>query len=146
MRRSLFPLAAGLVGAAFALSGYSGGGRVASGPATIPYVCEDGRQAAAVYESGGDFLHAKVLLTIDGRTTELEAAPTLYGTRYRNEPTAAEPRALVWTLRGERAWLAEATEALKSAEEGRAIARCMRLRTAMAQAATADAGHSPDDH
>ena len=51
----------GLLGAAFLLSGYSGPGRLAATPAIVPYACEDGRQVAAIYESGGDHSHAKVL-------------------------------------------------------------------------------------
>jgi len=138
-------VAAGLLGAAFMLSAYSGGGRVANSPAAVPYVCEDGRQASAIYEHGGDYLHAKVLLTFDGRTTELEAAPTLYGVRYRGEPSAEEPRALVWSLRGERAALAEVADPHDVASEGRPIARCTRLRTAAVSAPAGEAGHS-DDH
>ena len=77
MNRSSPFAAVTLIGAAFMLSGFSGGGRVASGPATVPYMCSDGRPASAIYEHGGDFLHAKVMLTFDGRTTELAAAPTV---------------------------------------------------------------------
>ena len=126
--------------AAFMLLGFSGGGRVANSPATIAYVCDGGGQAAAIYEHGGDYLHAKVMLTYGGRTTELEAAPTLYGIRYAGEPSAEEPRALVWSLRGERAVLAEATDPHDVTSEGRPIANCTRLRGASA------VGHSPDDH
>lgn len=134
------------VGAALMLSGYSGGGRVANAPPVIPYVCEGGRQASAIYEHGGDYLHAKVKLTFDGRTTELEAAPTLYGVRYRSEPSATEPRALLWSIRGETAALAEATDPHDISGEGRPIARCTRLRTAAAAGAARDAGHSPEEH
>ncbi len=136
--------AAGLFGAALMLSAFSGGGRVANSPAVVPYVCEDGRQASAIYEHGGDYRHAKVLLTFDGRTTELEAAPTLYGVRYASEPSATEPRRLLWSLRGERTVLAEAGEPHDVASEGRPIARCTRLRTAAAAAAAGDPGHSED--
>lgn len=135
---------AGLLGAAFMLSAYSGGGRVANSPAVVPYVCENGRQAAAIYEHGGDYLHAKVLLTFDGRTTELEAAPTPYGVRYRSEPSAAEPRALIWSLRGERAALAEAADPHDLVDEGRPIARCRRLRSAAASPPAGEAGHAED--
>jgi len=125
--------------AAFMLIG-AGGGRVANSPAIVPYVCEGGGQAAAIYAHGGDFRHAKVMLTYGGRTTELGAAPTLYGIRYLGEPSAEEPRALVWSLRGERALLAEATDPDDVASQGRPIASCTRLRSASA------VGHSPDDH
>lgn len=143
MKRSSPFAAAGLIGAAFLLSGYSGGGRVANSPPVIAYACEDGRQAAAIYEHGNDYLHAKVRLTFDGRTTELEAAPTLYGIRYRGEPSGDEPRTLMWSLRGERAWLAEATEPNDVASQGRPIVQCTRVRTAIA---AADPGHSADSH
>lgn len=118
----------------------AGGGRVANAPAIIPYACDSGGQAAAIYEHGGDYRHAKVKLTYGGRTTELEAAPTLYGIRYMREPSAEEPRALVWSLRGERATLAEATDPDDVASEGSRIASCHRLRVASA------VGHSADDH
>lgn len=143
MKRSSPFAAAAMVGAAFMLSGASGGGRVANSPPVIAYVCEDGRQAAAIYEHGNDYLHAKVKLTFDGHTTELEAAPTLYGIRYVSEPSAEEPRALMWSLRGERAWLAEATEPHDVASQGRPIAQCTRMRQAMAAATP---GHSPESH
>jgi hypothetical protein len=135
---------AGLLGAAFMLSAFSGGGRVANSPAVVPYVCEDGRQASAIYEHGGDYLHAKVLLTFDGRTTELEAAPTLYGARYRSEPSAEEPRSLLWSLRGERTVLAEAGDPHDVSGEGRPIARCKRLRTAAVSPTPGEPGHSED--
>lgn len=126
--------------AGFMLLGFSGGGRVANSPAIISYVCEGGGQAAAIYEHGGDYRHAKVMLTYGGRTTELKAAPTLYGIRYLGEPSGDDPRALVWSLRGERAVLAEATDPHDATSEGRPIASCTRLRVASA------AGHSADDH
>ena len=143
MKRSSPLAAAGLLGAAFLLSGFSGGGRVANAPPVIAYACEDGRQAAAIYEHGNDYLHAKVRLTFDGHTSELEAAPTLYGLRYVGEPSAEEPRALMWSLRGERAWLAEAVEPHDVTSQGRPIVQCTRVRTAMA---SAEAGHSPESH
>lgn len=125
-----FPM---LIGIAFALSGYAGGGgRVASSPANVPYVCEGGQTASAVYENGSNFRLAKVLLTVEGRTTEMEAAPTLYGIRYRNEPTAAESRHLIWAVSGERAWLAEATEPYRSDREGQRLLNCHRQRGAAA--------------
>ena len=139
MLRSTAFTAAALIGSAALLSGYSGGGRVKNGPATVPYACEDGRQASAIYEHGGDFHHAKVMLTFDGRTTELEAAPTLYGMRYRSEATPA----LVWSIRGETALLAEANDPHDVTDEGRPIARCTRLRRA---AAGHGAGHDGEAH
>lgn len=143
MKRSSPIVAAGLIGAAFLLSGYSGGGRVSNSPPVIAYACEGGRQAAAIYEHGNDYFHAKVLLTFDGRTTELEAAPTLYGIRYVGEPSGEQPRALMWSLRGERAWLSEATEPHDVTSQGQPIAQCTRVRGTLA---SAEAGHSADSH
>lgn len=140
MNRSSPITAAMLIGAALMLSGYSGGGRVVSGPAIVPYVCEDGRPISAIYEHGGDFLHAKVLITYDGRTTELEAAPTLYGIRYTGEAgEGGQP--LAWSLRGERAWLSEVTDAADVANPGRPIAQCTRQRST-----GGEAGHSEGEH
>jgi len=128
MLRSTILSAAALIGAAVMLSGYAGGGRVKNGPAVISYACEDGRQASAIYAHGGDFRHATVTLTFDGRTTELEAAPTLYGMRYASEGSPA----LVWSIRGENAFVAETADRHDVTSEGRAIARCTRLRRAAA--------------
>jgi hypothetical protein len=122
-----------LLGIAFSLSAYSGGGgRVASSPAVVPYTCEGGGTASAIYENGSNFRLAKVLLTVDGRTTELEAAPTLYGMRYHHEPSASDPRNLIWAVWGERAWLAEGTEPYASDREGQRLLNCHRQRGAAA--------------
>lgn len=134
MNRSPIAVAA-LVGAALMLSGFAGGGgRVKSGPATIPYACEDGRQVQAVYEYGGDYLHARVQLTYDGQTAELSAAPTLTGMRYVG--SGAQP--LAWLLRGEHALLAQVGDAANVEETGQPIAQCVRMRGgAMAHAESA---------
>jgi hypothetical protein len=109
--------------------GSSGGGRVKSGPPTIPYLCHDGRsydgrEATVIYQNGSDYLHAKALVTYEGRTTEMRAAPALYGVRYRTE---AQP-AMAWSLRGEDAWLTESPDADGYTRQEREIARCIRLR------------------
>lgn len=128
-----------LIGIAFALSAFSGGGgRVASGPANVPYVCEGGQTVSAVYENGSNFRLAKVLLTAEGRTTELEASPTLYGMRYHHEPSASDPRNLIWAVWGERAWLSEGTEPYASDREGQRLLNCHRQRGA--------AGHGEAAH
>ena len=128
-----------LIGFAFALSGYSGGGRVANAPAIVPYVCDGGRTVSAIYEHGGVFRQARLRLTVDGRTSEMMAAPTLYGSRYLGEPTAAEPRRLLWALRGERAWLAEASDPYRSDREGARLLNCYRQRGS-------DAAHGEASH
>ncbi len=140
MTRS-FPLTAtALVGAAFMLSGFAGGGRVASSPATVPYVCQNGQAASAIYENGGDYLHAKVLLTYDGRTTELEAAPTQFGVRYTAAPAEGGDRFLSWSLQGEQAFLTEVADPEDVTTPGSPIAQCMRQR------GTQMASHSNGEH
>ncbi|MDQ8757900.1 MliC family protein [Sphingosinicella sp. LHD-64] len=128
MTRSFPITAATLIGAAFLLSGYAGGGRVAASPATVPYVCQNGQAASAIYENGGDFLHAKVLLTYDGRTTELEAAPTQFGVRYTSAPAAGSAQHLSWSLQGEQAFLTEVADPADVTTPGRPIAQCLRQR------------------
>jgi Membrane-bound lysozyme-inhibitor of c-type lysozyme len=117
-----------LIGAAFALSGFAGGGRVANSPAVIPYVCEGGQTASAIYENGSNFRLAKVQLTVDGRVTQFDAAPTLYGMRYRHAPSASDPRNIIWAVWGERAWLSEATDPYASDREGQRLLSCHRQR------------------
>jgi len=114
-----------------------------SGPPVVPYACDSGREASAVYESGSDYRHAKARITLDGRTLELRAAPTLYGVRYRGAAEEGGP-ALAWTLRGEQAWLTESPDEDGYAGEERELARCVRVRGAVPYAAAAD-GHD-DDH
>lgn len=138
MKFSTLTAATALVGAGFMLSGFAGGGAVKSGPANVPYMCDGGRTATAIYEYGGVFRDAKVLLTFDGRTTELEAAPTLYGLRYMSE--GAQP--LAWALRGEQAWLSEVTDANDVTSPGRPVAQCMRYRGSPG----AGTAHGPGEH
>jgi hypothetical protein len=129
----------GLIAIAVMLSGFAGGGRVANAPPVVPYVCDGGRTASAIYQHGGVFIQARLRLTIDGRTSEMMAAPTLYGSRYLGEPSAGEPRRLIWSLRGEQAWLAEATEPYRSDGEGRRLLTCHRQRGA-------GEAHGPAEH
>jgi hypothetical protein len=95
-------------------------------PAIIPYLCQDGGVANVVYESGGDYRHARALISYDERTLEMRAAPALYGVRYRT--AAANEPALAWSLRGEEAWLTESPDADGYTREERELARCVRLR------------------
>ena len=117
-----------LLAAPSVLIGSSGGGRVKSGPAIIPYQCSDGHPANVVYESGSDYLHARALVAHDGRTFDMRAAPTLYGVRYRTEGSDEGGRPMAWSLRGEEAWLTEAPDADSYTRDETAIARCARLR------------------
>ncbi len=115
-----------------------------AGPAPIPYLCSDGHSASVVYESGSDFHHAKALVTYEGRTIEMRAAPTLYGVRYRAEAGEGGPP-LAWSLRGEEAWLTEAPDEDSYTRQERAIVRCIRVRGALpVQTASADS-HGSDD-
>ena len=143
MKPTTFLLAAALVAApAFAFAA-STPPPAKSGPPTVPYVCDGGRPASVVYESGSDFTHARALVTLDGRTVEMRAAPTLYGVRYRAEE-AEEGAPLAWSLRGEYAWLTEAPTDDSYTRQEREIARCHRLRgMAAAEAALEEHG---DDH
>ena len=95
-------------------------------PPIVSYLCSDGLTADVVYRSGSDFGHARALVTHDGRTVELRAAPTLYGVRYRAE--AAEGPALAWSLRGEEAVLSEAPQADSYTRPERELLRCVRVR------------------
>lgn len=142
MKASAIFAAASLTGAAFLLSGFSGPTAVKSGPPVIPYLCEDGRPATAVYEHGGDYRYAKVKLTYDGHTTELRAAPAVTGMRYLSEADGEGGHALIWSVRGEEGHLAEAHDG-----EDRPLARCTRVRGAAAgEAAAPSEGHDEESH
>lgn len=110
-----------------------------AGPAIVPYLCDGGRAASVVYESGSDYQHARALVTLDGRTLELRSAPTLYGVRYRAETAEEGTAPLAWSLHGEEARLTEAPDADSYAREERELARCIRVRgMAAAQPAHGD--------
>lgn len=121
---------AAIPAAALALA--PGGPMPKAGPPEVPYLCDDGRKAKVIYENGVGSRHARALVEIDGRTIELEQAPTLYGVRYR-AAAADEGTPLAWSIRGEEAWLTEAPEADSYTREERALARCVRLRGALAE-------------
>jgi len=97
------------------------GHRTAPGPAGIPYACDGGRTARIVYEGGGYFPRAHARLSYDGREVALAAVPPTYGLRYVSEG----PPILIWSARGEEAWLSEL-----GADGGaeREIAHCLRMR------------------
>ena len=124
MKLATLGAAAALVAVPALAIASGGGGRVKSGPAIIPYLCDGGR-AAIVYESG-DFHHGRATVTFDGRRLELGAAPTLYGLRYRGEEDGSS--AVAWTLRGEEGWLTESPSEESYMNEEQALARCVRLR------------------
>ena len=111
-------------------------------PPVVPYLCSDGQTANVVYRSGSDFRHARALVTHDGRTLELRAAPTLYGVRYRGE--ASTGAALAWSLRGEEAVLSEAPEDDSYTRDERELLRCVRIRGRLP--GDAHAGEAHGDH
>ena len=115
-----------------------------SGPPVVPYLCNEGRQASVVYESGNDYIHARALVTIDGRTIEMRAAPALYGVRYRSEGAG---ESLAWSLRGEQARLTESPDADGYTGEEHALADCVRLRGAPPPAGESHGGDAHgEDH
>jgi hypothetical protein len=128
IRSSAFLVVAGLTALPSTAIG-SGGVRLgASEPPIVPYLCSDGGTASVVYRGGSDFHHAQALVSHDGRTFSLRAAPTLYGVRYRGESEGGP--ALAWSLRGEEAVLSEAPEADSYTRTERELLRCIRIRGA----------------
>jgi membrane-bound inhibitor of C-type lysozyme len=112
------------------------------GPAGIPYACADGKPARITYEGGGYFPRARASLLYDGRMIELRATPPTFGLRYVSEGEGEENHGpiLVWSTRGEEAWLSELAD--DSATE-REIAHCTRVRSEGAEgAAEATEEHS----
>src|SRR4051812_10575768 len=92
-----------------------------AGPAGIPYACAGGKTARVVYEGGGYFPRARARLVYDGREIALAAVPPTYGLRYVSD---SEP-ILIWSARGEEAWLSELGA---GGSEEREIAHCTRVR------------------
>lgn len=109
------------------------------GPAGIPYACADGRPARIFYEGGGWFPRAHARLLFDGRSIELTAAPPTYGLRYVTADDHDGP-VLVWSARGEEAWLAELGA---DNDSERVIASCTRLRSGGADPGQAEADGDP---
>jgi len=113
-----------------------------TGPPVVPYLCSDGHTANVVYESGNDYLHARARVEHEGHTYELDAAPTLYGVRYRAASAAEGGETLAWTLRGEQAVLSEAPDTDSYTRDEHELLRCIRLRGA----APAAAGEHGEGH
>jgi len=107
---------------AISLSACAGGGHHGHGPAGIPYLCGDGQPARITYEGGGYYPRATAELNWVGGIVHLAATPPTYGLRYQ-EPGDQRP-VLVWSARGEEAWLVE----LAADFSEREIARCTRVR------------------
>lgn len=115
-------------------------------PAIVPYLCSDGHTASVIYQSGSDFRLAKAVVSHEGRSFEMRAAPTLYGVRYRTAAPVEGGAPLAWSLRGEQAVLSEAPEADSYTRAERELLRCVRLRGAAAPAAAAGAEPHGDGH
>ena len=108
------------------------------GPAGIPYACADGRPARIFYEGGGWFPRARARLLFDGREIALAATPPTYGLRYVSADDRSDGPILIWSARGEEAWLAEL-----AGDDGteREIAHCTRLRSGGAERHAAPEPH-----
>lgn len=107
---------------ACALAACAGGAHHdAHGPAGIPYLCGEGQPARIVYEGGGFYPRGTAELHYEGRTIHFAAMPPTYGLRYQ-EPRDERP-VLVWSARGEEAWLTELGEDFSERE----IASCRRV-------------------
>ena len=110
--------------AALSLAGCAGH-REAPGPAGIPYACADGKAARIYYEGGGYFPRASARLVYDGREIALTAVPPTYGLRYVSDAGGANAPILIWSARGEEAWLSQLDP---GRENEREIAHCQRVR------------------
>ena len=115
-------------------------------PAIVPYLCSDGHTASVIYQGGSDYRLAKAVVSHEGRSFEMRAAPTLYGVRYRTAAAVEGESALAWSLRGEQAVLSEAPEADSYTRPERELLRCVRLRGAAAPEAPAAAEDHGEDH
>lgn len=96
-------------------------------PRDIAYSCADGHMARITYANGGWFVKARASLVWDGRTIALQASPPTYGLRYVSADDAADP-VLIWTARGEEAWLTEIARNAAPDAPAREIAHCTRVR------------------
>lgn len=127
----LFPAASALL----LLAACAGGGHRGHGPAGIPYACADGKTARIFYEGGGYFPRATARLDHDGRSIRFAATPPTYGLRYVSEEGGENAPILIWSARGEEAWLHE----LAADHSEREIAHCRRVRESAHQ--EAEPGH-----
>ncbi|MEA3031870.1 MAG: hypothetical protein QOG13_3195 [Sphingomonadales bacterium] len=108
------------------------------GPAGIPYACAGGKAARVFYEGGGYFPRGTARLLYDGREITMQATPPTYGLRYVSDAGGENAPILIWSARGEEAWLAEVAPGRTDERE---IAHCIRLR-----AGRAPAEPEPDHH
>jgi hypothetical protein len=110
-------------------------------PSYVPYRCADGHMARLVYEHGGWFVKARASLAWDGRTIELQASPPTYGLRYVSADDAADP-VMIWTVRGEEAWLSEIARNAAPDAPARELAHCTRVREGAEAPAAAEGGEA----
>ena len=97
---------------------------IENGQAGIPYACADGKPARIFYAGGGYFPRASARLAYDGREIHLAAVPPTYGLRYVSDGADNAP-IMIWSARGEEAWLSELDP---GQSEEREIAHCTRVR------------------
>jgi membrane-bound inhibitor of C-type lysozyme len=96
-------------------------------PRDIAYSCADGHVARITYANGGWFVKARASLVWDGRTIALQASPPTYGLRYVSAEDSADP-IMIWTARGEEAWLTEIARNAPADAPEHEIAHCTRIR------------------
>lgn len=129
------------------IGGCAGGGEVHGPhhPGDLPYACGDGRIARITYENGGWFYRARASLAWDGRNLHLRGTPTDFGLRYVSADETADP-IVVWTVRGEEAWIGEIARSDPAGAPGREVARCTRVREGAAAPAAEGHGEGGDAH
>ena len=93
----------------------------------LAYGCGDGHVARIAYQNGGWFVRARASLVWDGRTIALQASPPTYGLRYVSADDNADP-ILIWTARGEEAWISEIARNAAADSPEHEVARCTRIR------------------
>lgn len=93
----------------------------------IPYHCGDGHFARISYANGGWFVKARASLVWAGRMIALQASPPTYGLRYVSADDNADP-ILIWTARGEEAWIGEIARGAAPDTPEREVAHCTRVR------------------
>lgn len=125
------------------LAACAGGHHDVAGPAGIPYACADGKAARVTYAGGGYFPRATARLVYDGREIALNAVPPTYGLRYVTDPHSEAEPILIWSARGEEAWLSELAP---GQQDERELAHCTRLRAGDAPEVHAAGEHGSDHH
>ena len=111
---------------ALALSGGAGcaggAGHHAHGPAGIPYACDGGQRARIAYEGGGYYPRGTAELPMRAARSTSPRCRPLTACAIRS-PATPRP-VLLWTARGEEAWLSE----LAADYSEREVAHCTRVR------------------